>query len=124
MNDPDAEAWGELPSMPKITRKMPRHDAMPVADPRLLKERARKAWQAARQRSALPPVMIDKLWADGLLAARSAPAGVASVMMYRSEVLFSLLCDRGGWLQHDDAPPRPASPHPKMHMGPRARWDR
>jgi hypothetical protein len=59
----------------------------PAADPWVLKERARKAWQAARQRSALPPVMVDKLWSDGLLAARSAPVGVAAVMMYRSENL-------------------------------------
>jgi hypothetical protein len=48
--------------MPTITRKVPRHDAMPAADLRVLKERARKAWQAgsgaavraADDRAAMP----------------------------------------------------------------------
>ena len=110
-------------AMPAVARRVPSHDAMPNGDPVELKRRARAAWQRARQRGALPPAVIDKLWADGLAAAQSAPAGVVAVMMYRSEFLFSLLLDRGSWLQHNDAPST-STPHPKLRAQRFPRWSR
>jgi hypothetical protein len=101
--------------MPNIARQMPQHDQPPTSDRAIPKERARKAWQAARGRSALPAAIVDRLWADGLVATRQAPARVAMVMMYRSEVLFRLLQDRAGWLDHEDPP----SPPPRLRPAPR-----
>jgi hypothetical protein len=84
--------------MPTISRKVPAHDAMPVADPAVLKERAYRAWKTARERGALPAPTLDKLWSEGLLAMGDAPPQVRAVMAYRSECLFMLLVDRAGWL--------------------------
>jgi hypothetical protein len=76
---------------------IPPHDRLPTSNARVLKDRAYAAWQAARLRSALLPVTIDKLWAQGLLATRQAPPKVQAVMHYRSELLFRLLADRACW---------------------------
>jgi hypothetical protein len=93
--------------MPTITRRLPEHDRRPTDGPVSLKARARKAWQEARARSALPVGLVDRLWAEGLIATRQAPPDVALVMLYRTEVLFRLLRDRAGWLDHEEPPPPP-----------------
>jgi hypothetical protein len=108
---------------PTIAPTVPSHDAIPHADPVELKRRARLAWQRARVRSALSPAVCDRLWSETLLATRTAPARVVATMMYRSEVLFSLLTDRANWLRHEDAP-QAATPHPRTRAGRMPRWDR
>jgi hypothetical protein len=105
------------PAVPTVARTVPRDDATPSGDPVALKARARAAWQAARQRGVLPPAVCDKLWADGLMAVRTAPVAVAAIMLHRSEVLFSLISDRAGWLAHEDTPPPAVEPHPKLWRG-------
>jgi hypothetical protein len=103
--------------MPLIA-KMLSYDKIPAGtDPQALKDRARRAWQAARQRGALPEAMVDRLWADGTEAMRLAPPAVRAVMAYRSEVLFALLADRAGW--QDREPPAPLQP--PLHHG-RSSW--
>jgi hypothetical protein len=95
-----------------ISRRIPAHDAMPAADPAVLKERARLAWQAARQRSVLAPAICDKLWSD-------------TIMMHRSECLFALLTDRANWIVHEAArPPASAKPHPRPRAGRLPTWGR
>jgi hypothetical protein len=104
--------------MPSIAHKLPEHDKLPTRDYAILKERAYKAWKEARARSVLPGAILDRLWSETLVAVRRAPVGVCSIMMYRSEVLFRLLQDRAGWLEHEDPPqPRRLRPAPR-HGGP------
>jgi hypothetical protein len=61
------------------------------------KRSARAAYTEARNAGALSPAIVDKLWADTLLAVEGEPASVASEMYTRSQHLFILLCDRGTW---------------------------
>jgi hypothetical protein len=90
-----------------IARRLPEHDQRPTDDPVALKAMARRAWQEARARSALPVGLVDRLWAEGLIATRQAPPNVALIMMHRTAVFFALLRDRAGWLDHEESPSPP-----------------
>jgi hypothetical protein len=62
------------------------------------KARARRAYRTARDRGAAPTGLLDRWYADALLACQGAPPHAAIVMFGRTEALFQLLLDRLRWL--------------------------
>lgn len=58
---------------------------------------ARRAYDRARGAGSLSSVVVDKLWADTLVAVADQPAGTAGEMFRRAEHLFVLIEDRARW---------------------------
>jgi hypothetical protein len=58
------------------------------------KRNARAAYRRARKLGAAPAGMLDRWWADTLVACTDQPERTQAVLLHRSEVLFALLADR------------------------------
>jgi hypothetical protein len=58
---------------------------------------ARWAYCGARAAGGLSSVVVDKLWADTLVAVADQPATAAGEMLRRTEHLFVLIEDRARW---------------------------
>jgi hypothetical protein len=61
------------------------------------KASARRAYDRARKAAGLASVVIDRLWADTLMACDGREAVTQAEMMRRTEHLFVLLHDRATW---------------------------
>ena len=73
------------------------------------KAQVRKAYQAARKQCPAPTTMLDKWFADTLIACQGAPEHVQVTMLRRTATLFVLLVDRTRWLNRDAAKANAAS---------------
>jgi hypothetical protein len=75
--------------------------SLPFAQPDITPAEARslayRAYKRARAGAALAPVVVDRIWADTLLAVADQPAITASEMMRRTQHLFVLIEDRANW---------------------------
>jgi hypothetical protein len=89
--------------MPSSARRVPDYSTLPPLDLPSLKARATAAWRDARKAAVLPVPILDRLHSEMLLAIDGTPEHAASVMCYRSEVLYRLLLDRTRWLDERDA---------------------
>jgi hypothetical protein len=85
-----------MPSSPPRLARTPDFQRV-TGDPGRHKELARAAYRAARAAAPIPPTLIDRLWANALLAAEIAPPVVAARMYRRSETLLRLLVDQHNW---------------------------
>ncbi len=72
----------------------PRQLRMALLEARAL---ARRAYGRARGAGRLSSVVVDKLWADTLLAVDGQPSVTATEMLRRTEHLFVLIEDRASW---------------------------
>jgi hypothetical protein len=61
------------------------------------KASARRAYDRARSAGGLAPVLVDRLWADTLVAVDGQPGETAVQMYRRTEHLFVLVADRATW---------------------------
>ena len=73
------------------------------------KAQVRKAYQAARKQCPAPTTMLDKWFADTLMACQGVPEHVQVTMLRRTATLFVLLVDRTRWLNRDAAKANAAS---------------
>ncbi len=60
---------------------------------------ARRAYGRARAAGGVSPLIIDRLWADTLMAIEHQPADISAEMLRRTEHLMVLIEDRARWVR-------------------------
>jgi hypothetical protein len=61
------------------------------------KKRCRRAYDQARKVDAASGALLDRWWADTLLAVEGQPTAARDVMLTRTAILFEIMSDRRGW---------------------------